>query len=54
MANKEIAQGLFVTVKTVEKHLASAYRKLGTSRAELLVALAPAGSPSDEAAPDAP
>jgi DNA-binding CsgD family transcriptional regulator len=27
--NREIAQELFVTVKVVEKHLASAYRKLG-------------------------
>ena len=35
LANREIAQGLFVTVKTVEKHLAGAYRKLGCSRAEL-------------------
>jgi len=53
LANKEIAQGLFVTVKTVEKHLASAYRKLGTSRAELFVVLERVASPSDEAAPDA-
>jgi len=28
MANKEIAQALFVTVKAVEVHLSSAYRKL--------------------------
>jgi hypothetical protein len=27
--NREIALELFVTVKTVEKHLASAYQKLG-------------------------
>ena len=34
--NREIAQALFVTRKTVEVHLTSAYRKLGiTSRAEL-------------------
>ena len=39
LANREIAQGLFVTVKTVEKHLAGAYRKLGCSRAELAGAL---------------
>jgi DNA-binding CsgD family transcriptional regulator len=29
MSNKEIAQALFVTVKAVEVHLSSAYRKLG-------------------------
>ena len=28
MANKEIAQALFVTVKAVEVHLSSVYRKL--------------------------
>jgi DNA-binding CsgD family transcriptional regulator len=31
MTNKEIAQALFVTVKTVEVHLSSAYRKLEIS-----------------------
>jgi DNA-binding CsgD family transcriptional regulator len=40
LSNPEIAQTLFVTRKTVEKHLASAYRKLGISaRAELTDAL---------------
>ncbi len=35
-SNREIAQALFVTRKTVEVHLTSAYRKLGiTSRTEL-------------------
>jgi DNA-binding CsgD family transcriptional regulator len=34
--NKEIAQTLFVTVKTVEMHLGNAYRKLDiSSRREL-------------------
>jgi ATP/maltotriose-dependent transcriptional regulator MalT len=38
--NREIAQALFVTVKTVETHLGNAYRKLGiASRAELQRAL---------------
>jgi DNA-binding NarL/FixJ family response regulator len=36
MANREIAQALFVTVRTVENHLARVYSKLGVhSRAEL-------------------
>ena len=40
-SNREIAQSLFVTVKTVETHLGNAYRKLGVaSRAELPDALA--------------
>ena len=35
-SNREIAQALFVTVKTVEMHLGHAYRKLGiASRSEL-------------------
>jgi DNA-binding CsgD family transcriptional regulator len=40
-SNKEIAQALFVTVKTVEVHLSSAYRKLSiSSRRQLAAALA--------------
>jgi DNA-binding NarL/FixJ family response regulator len=39
--NKEIAQTLYVTLKTVEVHLSSSYRKLGIgSRRELVQALA--------------
>jgi DNA-binding CsgD family transcriptional regulator len=42
-SNKEIAQTLFVTIKTVEVHLSNAYRKLEiSSRAQLEKALAPA------------
>lgn len=42
LQNREIAQALFVTVKTVETQLSSAYRKLGiASRRELATALAP-------------
>ena len=41
--NKEIAQELFVTVKTVELHLSNCYRKLDiTSRNDLASALEPA------------
>jgi DNA-binding CsgD family transcriptional regulator len=40
MTNKDIAQALFVTVKTVEVHLSSVYRKLAiTSRRQLFSAL---------------
>ena len=47
MSNKEIAQTLFVTIKTVEVHLSNAYRKLEiSSRAQLDKALlTPAASP---------
>ncbi|WP_086816522.1 helix-turn-helix transcriptional regulator [Streptomyces cacaoi] len=39
-ANRQIAQRLFVTVRTVESHLTSVYRKLGVSRRDgLAVAL---------------
>ena len=44
-SNKEIAQALFVTVKTVEVHLSSVYRKLQiTSRRQLAPALAAAAA----------
>jgi DNA-binding CsgD family transcriptional regulator len=43
MTNREIAQALFVTEKTVETHLTHAYSKLGvTSRREVAGALAAA------------
>ena len=41
LTNRDIAQSLFVTPKTVEVHLSSAYRKLGIgSRTQLAAALA--------------
>ena len=40
-SNPQIAQDLFVTIKTVEMHLSAAYRKLGVScRADLTRVLA--------------
>ncbi len=40
LSNKEIAQALFVTVKTVEQHLGRVYRKLDiSSRRQLGAAL---------------
>ena len=39
-SNREIAEALFITMKTVETHLGRAYRKLGvTGRAALSDAL---------------
>ncbi|MDP8910004.1 MAG: LuxR C-terminal-related transcriptional regulator, partial [Chloroflexota bacterium] len=50
-SNREIAQALFVTQKTVETHLSNAYRKLDvSSRSELPARLASEqGTPEDEA-----
>ncbi len=52
MTNRDIAQSIFVTPKTVEMHLSSAYRKLDVaSRAELPQALrAPVAAPGAVAA----
>jgi DNA-binding NarL/FixJ family response regulator len=45
LGNREIAETLFVTEKTVEGHLAQAYRKLGiASRTRLAAALEPGHS----------
>jgi DNA-binding CsgD family transcriptional regulator len=47
--NREIADQLVLSVRTVESHLAAAYRKLGVrSRVELVTALAKAGEASSE------
>ncbi len=41
LTNREIAHSLFVTPKTIETHLAGAYRKLGVAaKTELAAALA--------------
>ena len=46
LTNRDIAQRLFVTEKTVELHLTSAYRKLGIrSRFQLAPALEPHRKP---------
>ncbi len=40
LSNRAIAETLFVTENTVEKHLSAAYRKLGiTTRSQLPAAL---------------
>jgi len=45
MTNRDIAQSLFVTPKTVEVHLSSAYRKLDIgSRTQLAAVLGQAAS----------
>ena len=44
LSNREIAQELFLTVKTIEMHLTHAYRKLDIRRrGELAGALSPSG-----------
>jgi DNA-binding CsgD family transcriptional regulator len=40
-SNPEIAQALFVTIKTVEMHLGNAYRKVGFSSRRHLAPLVP-------------
>jgi DNA-binding CsgD family transcriptional regulator len=53
MSNKEIAQALFVTVKTVEVHLSNVYRKLEIgSRRQLAQALTGTRSPEPALAGD--
>lgn len=43
MTNREIAESLYITLKTVEWHLKHSYRKLGATRAELADALSGEG-----------
>ena len=46
LSNREIAQALFVTLRTVEMHLSNAFRKLGvSSRTQLAAALAEGETP---------
>jgi DNA-binding CsgD family transcriptional regulator len=46
MSNREVAQALFVTLRTVEMHLTNAYRKLEIgSRRDLGAAMAGPGTP---------
>ena len=43
MSNKQIAQALFVTLRTVEMHLSNAYRELGIASRDQLAASLGAG-----------
>jgi DNA-binding NarL/FixJ family response regulator len=46
LSNREIAQALFVTLRTVEMHLSNAFRKLDVSaRTQLATALAKGEAP---------
>jgi DNA-binding CsgD family transcriptional regulator len=55
LSNREIAQHLFVTTRTVEGHLTHAYQKLAiTSREQLPAALAPPDSGPTAPAPTSP
>ena len=45
MGNRDIAQALFLTVRTVENHLGSAYRKLGIGSRDELRGLSATGCP---------
>jgi class 3 adenylate cyclase/DNA-binding CsgD family transcriptional regulator len=46
LSNRDIAQALFVTLRTVEMHLSNAFRKLGiSSRTQLTAALGPEAEP---------
>jgi DNA-binding CsgD family transcriptional regulator len=48
MSNRDIAQALFITVKTVEMHLGRAYNKLNLNgRTQLTTALADGATPAD-------
>jgi DNA-binding CsgD family transcriptional regulator len=54
LTNREIAQNLFITARTVEGHLTHAYEKLAiTSREQLPAALAPPGGTATAPAPTA-
>jgi DNA-binding CsgD family transcriptional regulator/Tfp pilus assembly protein PilF len=54
LSNREIAQNLFITARTVEGHLTHAYQKLAiTSREQLPAALAPPGGTATAPAPTA-
>jgi len=54
LRNREIAQELFVSVRTVELRLTHIYRSLGVhSRAQLVAVLTGAGAPDDGAPPSA-
>jgi FixJ family two-component response regulator len=52
LANREIAQALFVSLRTVETHLTHAYKKLGIGSREALSAALETAKPAEEPADD--
>jgi DNA-binding CsgD family transcriptional regulator len=56
LTNRQIAERLFVTIKTVETHLMAVYRKLGISTRDQLAGalLASSRSPAEPAIPHGP
>ena len=55
LSNREIAQNLFITTRTVEGHLTHAYQKLAiTSREQLPAALTPLSPEAAATAPASP
>jgi DNA-binding CsgD family transcriptional regulator len=49
LGNREIAQALFITTKTVSDHLTSAYRKLNISSRDQLATVMTANTPLESA-----
>jgi DNA-binding NarL/FixJ family response regulator len=52
LSNREIADELYMSLRTVETHLTKVYRELGVrGRAQLIATMSAAGAPQDAPAP---